>query len=67
MGDFMYTENVDMRYMNGRAKGNGSAALQIECIKRSFQINECLITEFFSDYMVNFVKNVPSKSSGRCW
>ncbi|GFW72344.1 hypothetical protein TNCV_703811 [Trichonephila clavipes] len=33
-----------------------------EYITRSFLIDECRITEFFSDYTVNFVKHVRSTS-----
>ncbi|GFX87467.1 hypothetical protein TNCV_1330021 [Trichonephila clavipes] len=54
IGDFMYAENADMYYMYGRANGNGSAAQRIECIKRSFLIDEAVI--------VNLVKHVRSVS-----
>ncbi|GFV51867.1 hypothetical protein TNCV_1322211 [Trichonephila clavipes] len=53
MGHFTYAENADMHYMYGRANDNSSAALRIECITRSFLIDECRFTEFFS-YIVNF-------------
>ncbi|GFW65607.1 hypothetical protein TNCV_3550301 [Trichonephila clavipes] len=36
--------------------------LRYECITRSFLIDECRITEFFSSYIVNFTKQVPSTS-----
>ena len=36
--------------------------LRYECITRSFVIVEFQITEFFSDYIVNIVKQVRSKS-----
>ncbi|GFV27215.1 hypothetical protein TNCV_869451 [Trichonephila clavipes] len=39
-----------------------TAELRYECITRSFQIDECRITEFFSGYIVNFVKHVRSTS-----
>ena len=40
-----------------------TAELRFECIKRGFQIDECLITEFFSSYIANLVKQVRSTSS----
>ncbi|GFT75890.1 hypothetical protein TNCV_851711 [Trichonephila clavipes] len=57
MRDFTYAENIDMHYMYDRANGNGRA-VHCECIACSFQIDECQITEFFSGYIVNFVKHV---------
>ncbi|GFW11371.1 hypothetical protein TNCV_3808911 [Trichonephila clavipes] len=55
MGDFKY---ADRHHMYGHANGNGRA----KCIMRSFLIDECPITEFFSNYIVNFVKHVCSTS-----
>ncbi|GFX73949.1 hypothetical protein TNCV_397601 [Trichonephila clavipes] len=46
--------------MYGHVNGNGE--LRYECIPRSFLIDECRITELFSDYIVNFVKHVHSMS-----
>ncbi|GFT03896.1 hypothetical protein TNCV_1730751 [Trichonephila clavipes] len=57
MGDFTYAGNADLHYMYGRENGNGRAALY-ECIAHSSQIDECRITEFFSHYIVNFVKHI---------
>ncbi|GFS99033.1 hypothetical protein TNCV_1890431 [Trichonephila clavipes] len=37
-----------------------TADLLYKCITRSFLINECRITEFFSGYIVNFVRHVRS-------
>ncbi|GFT46534.1 hypothetical protein TNCV_3183981 [Trichonephila clavipes] len=51
---FTHAENSDMQYMYDC--GNGNA------ITRSFQIDECQITEIFSGYIVNFVKRVRSTS-----
>ncbi|GFT00692.1 hypothetical protein TNCV_3113971 [Trichonephila clavipes] len=36
------------------------AELRCECIRHSVLIDECRITEFFSDCIVNFMKNVHS-------
>ncbi|GFW06123.1 uncharacterized protein TNCV_4479151 [Trichonephila clavipes] len=36
--------------------------LRYECITRSFLIDECRITEFFSGYIVNFMKHIHSTS-----
>ncbi|GFV91682.1 hypothetical protein TNCV_4762471 [Trichonephila clavipes] len=36
--------------------------LRCECITHSFLIDECWIKEFFSGYIVNFVKHVRSGS-----
>ncbi|GFW43042.1 hypothetical protein TNCV_1474381 [Trichonephila clavipes] len=37
--------------------------LRYECITSNFLIDECRITEFFSGYIINFVKHVSSTSS----
>ncbi|GFV67464.1 hypothetical protein TNCV_4621451 [Trichonephila clavipes] len=37
-----------------------TAELCYECMTRSFLIDECRITEFFSGYIVNFMKHVRS-------
>ncbi|GFX12055.1 hypothetical protein TNCV_2998381 [Trichonephila clavipes] len=39
-----------------------TADLHYKCITRSFMIDECPITEFFSSYIVNFVKHFRSTS-----
>ncbi|GFU52435.1 hypothetical protein TNCV_193081 [Trichonephila clavipes] len=39
-----------------------TADLRYECFTRSFLIDECRITEFFSGYIVNFRKHVRSTS-----
>ncbi|GFX60314.1 hypothetical protein TNCV_4740701 [Trichonephila clavipes] len=39
-----------------------TAQLRYECFMHSFLINEYLITQFFSGFIVNFVKHVRSTS-----
>ncbi len=39
-----------------------TAELRYECITRSLLIDECRITEFFSGYIVNLVKQFRSTS-----
>ncbi|GFV02032.1 hypothetical protein TNCV_535401 [Trichonephila clavipes] len=50
MGDFTYTEKAVVQMV--------TANLLCECITHSFLIDECRITEIFSGYIVNFVKQV---------
>ncbi|GFV63029.1 hypothetical protein TNCV_4590761 [Trichonephila clavipes] len=50
-----HTEKAEMHYMYDK-NGNGKVALRM--YQRSFLIDECRITEFFSSYIVNFVKQV---------
>ncbi|GFU60044.1 hypothetical protein TNCV_1612031 [Trichonephila clavipes] len=54
----MYAETTDMRYMYSCANGNG--ATNVSC--SVFLIDECRIVEFFTGYIVNFVKLVRSTS-----
>ncbi|GFX80571.1 hypothetical protein TNCV_498391 [Trichonephila clavipes] len=56
MGDLTYAEKADMHYMYGRANGNGRT-VRYDCITHSFSIDECQITEFFSGYIVKYVRS----------
>ena len=56
MRDFMFAEKAGKHYLYNRANGNGRAA------SHSFLIDECRITEFFSGYIVNLVKQIRSTS-----
>ncbi|GFT38865.1 retrovirus-related Pol polyprotein from transposon TNT 1-94 [Trichonephila clavipes] len=58
MGNFTYAGRTDTHYMYGSANGNGRAALQM------YHVQFHRITEFFSGYIVNFVKHVRSSSTG---
>ena len=58
MVEFTQVKKAGMQYMCGRANGNGRAALRM--YHAQFHIDECRITEFFSGYIVNLVKQVRS-------
>ncbi|GFU04981.1 putative DD41D transposase [Trichonephila clavipes] len=63
MDDFTYAENVQT-HITCMVVQMVTAEQRYECITRCFLIEECWITEFFSEYIVNLVKYVHSTSPG---